>query len=449
MSADGVGQLINFNFTAPQLVRHILIFFVFAVLAAICTAAITAAVGINDKKLGKMAEDGNRKAKKLKKLLDKPTDFTESLNVAFYVIFAFGASYAAVNIFRAFSGVAYMRILCFVPIMFVFILMLVLFGYLVPKKVASQYAENMAVNMYPVVFVCFYALGPFVWALKGLAGIFSKIFGVENDDDDGEITEEEIRLMVDVGEEKGVIPENEKMMINNIFEFNDTTVNKIMTHRVDMVAISKDANFGEILKVVSQQGYTRIPVFDGTLDNIKGILHTKSLISYVAKEFKKEFVLSDYIIKPYFVPQSKTADELFEEMQKGKMHMAVVVDEYGGTAGIVTMEDLIESILGNIQDEYDDEETEVICVDENTYLFSGSAELGFVCDILEFEIPEDEKERFESDTLGGFVTGLLDKIPCSGDSVEFANIVFEVIDADDKKINRVKAVISRPEEDED
>ena len=426
---------------------HICIVIFFILLNAFFAMAESAVISVNDIKLKKLAENGNRRAKTLLRMLKKPSKLLMTVKICVNITSLFAAAYTAAYIIGGISASPVVSGIIFVLITLAVILLVMLFGELVPRKIAGEKPDRIAVfAAYPLSVLCT-LLSPVTWLLSALTNLFVRMFGIDPDKSTEVVTEEEIRLMVDVGEEKGVIPETEKMMINNIFDFNDTTVSKIMTHRTDVIGIQKGSAFDEIVGIAAAEGYTRLPVYDGTIDNIIGILHTKSLISHLSKSGVK-FRIDDYLIKPYFVPQSKLANELFDEMQKQKIHIAVVADEYGGTAGIVTLEDLVESILGNIQDEYDDEEVETQRVDDHTFLVDGSVSLDDVFDMASLEIPEDMQDDFEYDTIGGFCTSLIDKIPENGDVFTFEKTVFEIVDADDKKINKVKVTTSLPDDED-
>ncbi len=252
------------------------------------------------------------------------------------------------------------------------------------------------------------------------------------------ITEEGIRMMVDAGGNNGSIDETEKEMINNIFELGNTSVGEIATHRTDIVAIAFDATFIEIMKVISEEKYSRIVVYD---DNIIGLFHVKDVVKYFLSDEhnRRGFDLNEILKKPYFVPFSKKTDELFQEMQRDKVHMAIVIDEYGGTAGLVTMEDLIEEIVGNIFDEYDLEEEEDICViDEKTYQINGTTDLTDVADLLQITF-EDEQDY---DTLGGYLIGRLGRIPDEGEKPEIIveNWLFRIESIEEKRIEKVLAL---------
>ncbi len=250
-------------------------------------------------------------------------------------------------------------------------------------------------------------------------------------------SQEELRSIFDAGAEAGEIDEAEFEMINNIFEFDDKTAGDIVIHRTDLVAVSVNATFEKIVDVFTTEKYSRIPVYEENIDNIVGILYIKDIISYLASaKSTKTFDVKAIMRKPYFVPFSKKTNELFKEMKKNKVHLTVVLDEYGGTVGIVTMEDLIEEVLGNILDEHDEEEIpEIKKLDENTYEISGMASLTLVSEILEAKLPVDEY-----DTLSGFLIGQLGHIPedIEKPEIEFEGILFKV---DSVKEKRIKSTI--------
>lgn len=254
------------------------------------------------------------------------------------------------------------------------------------------------------------------------------------------ITEEGIRMMVDAGGDNGSIDETEKTMINNIFELGNTYVGEIATHRTDIVGIAYDASFLEIMKVVAEEKYSRIVVYDDNIDNIIGLFHVKDIAKFFLSDDndKKNFDLKEIIKKPYFVPFSKKTDELFREMQRDKVHMAIIIDEYGGTAGLVTMEDLIEEIVGNIFDEYDLEEEEDICVvDEKTYRINGTTDLADVADLLGISFEDEE----DYDTLGGYLIGQLGRIPEEEEKPEIIvdHWLFRIENIEEKRIEKVLA----------
>ena len=257
------------------------------------------------------------------------------------------------------------------------------------------------------------------------------------------VTEEGIRQMVDAGGSNGSIDESEKEMINNIFELSNTSVEEIATHRTDIVAVPLEATLAEIKEVLMEEKYSRIVVYEDNIDNIVGVFHVKDLVKYILTDSTRmeegNFHLEDIMMQPYFVPFSKKTDELIEEMQREKVHMAIVIDEYGGTSGIVTMEDVMEEIVGNIFDEYDLEEEEDICpIDENSYSISGKADLQDVAEQLGIVFEDDE----DYDTVGGYLIGRLGRIPEDDEMPEIAvgGWLFQIKQFEEKRIEKVYAL---------
>ena len=288
---------------------------------------------------------------------------------------------------------------------------------------------------------------PFVKLLTTSTNGISKLFGISVTDEET-VTEEEIRMMVDVGEEKGSIEEEEKELINNVFEFNDKVVSEIMIHRKDIYAIDINSDISNILEELDEYKYSRIPVYEENVDNIVGMLFIKDLLASVSK--KEKIKISNLLRAAYFVSENKPINELFKDLQRNKHQMAIVLDEYGGTAGLITMEDIIEELVGNIFDEYDEEEKEFEKIDDNTFMISGSVSIHDLRKILEVEIPEGEY-----DTLSGYLIEELGRIPSDNEKpvIETKRVTYKVEEYEEKRIIWVKAcrnnIEETSEEDED
>lgn len=279
--------------------------------------------------------------------------------------------------------------------------------------------------------------------------LLSMLLRKKKAEQENNITEEGIRQMVDAGGDMGSIDEAEKEMINNIFDLDNISVGEIATHRTDIVAIPLDATLEDITNVITEEKYSRIVVYDDSIDNIVGVFHVKDMVKYILGDAKRmeedNFHIEDILMTPYFVPFSKKTDELFQEMQREKVHMAIVIDEYGGTAGIVTMEDIIEEIVGNIFDEYDVEEEEDICpIGEDAYRINGTTDLGDVEELLGITFEDDE----DYDTLGGYLIGRLGRIPDDEEKPEIAvgGWLFYVESIEEKRIEKVRTVRAPQEE---
>jgi len=315
-------------------------------------------------------------------------------------------------------------------------------GELVPKRIAMQKAEQVAFSVVTPLIWLSVLTNPFVKLLTFSTNFVVRMFGIDPHAGDDNVTEEEIRMMVDVGEEKGTIDERERIMINNIFEFNNKTAEDIMTHRMEMIGIPADSTLKQLIKVISSEQYSRIPVYVGSIDNVVGVLHVKDLLPLIASENEENFVLSDYMRIPYFIPAQKKIDELFLELQGLKNHMAIVLDEYGGTAGIVTIEDLVEEIVGKIFDEYDaEEDKELTQIDDYRYEASGMISLDDLEEVLEVDLPVEDYE-----TLNGFLISLFGEIPSPSvvNEVRYKHLVFKVLSVTHKRIEKVLIAIDVP-----
>ena len=253
-------------------------------------------------------------------------------------------------------------------------------------------------------------------------------------------TEEEIKQLVDEDKNVGELEDSQREMISNIFQLDDLNAGDIMTHRTDIEAVDTNATLADVAALAIKEGISRIPVYDEDLDNIVGIIYVKDLLKFIGTKISHDENLKDYIREPLFVPETIDCGKLFAKMTETRIQLAIVVDEYGGTAGLVTMEDILESIVGNIQDEYDDEEEEIEQIDEHTYTFDGATDIEDVSEILKVSIPEGDY-----DTVAGFVINLLGFLPTGEEkepvSVEYENIVFTVLKVEDRRIELIKAEI--------
>ncbi|GGF98234.1 hemolysin family protein [Paenibacillus abyssi] len=424
---------------------EILVLILLIVLNAFFAASEIALISLNDNKIKAMAEAGHKKAKLLQNLLSEPSRFLATIQIgitlAGFMASAFAAERFAGRLaeFLYAAGVpmqqSLLQTISLIAITLVLSYFTLVMGELVPKRLAMQKAE--AVSMFAVrpLTLLSKVSAPFVKLLTLSTNLIVRMLGVDPHANKEQVTEEEIRMMVDVGNENGAIQETEKMMINNIFEFDNKTVSDIITHRTKVVCIPHDLSLKEVANLIHVEKYTRFPVYEDQMDNIIGILHVKDLFQYIEHDTSKEFDLKSIIRAPYFVPESKRTDELFKDLQKNKVYMAVVIDEYGGLAGIVTIEDLLEEIVGNIFDEHDEEEKEIEILDDNTFLINGIVSLRTLKEVLNVEMPVDEY-----DTLSGFVIGHLGRIPDQGEQpeVEFNGIIFKVEVVNEKRIGKVK-----------
>lgn len=315
---------------------------------------------------------------------------------------------------------------------------LVIFGGLIPKKFALKSSKDfIRFGMVPVKAI-YYLFWFFFMPFVKLSSFLNKVLGIDKKIRDDDVTQEEIMMMIDAGGEKGTIDDDEREMIANVFEFDDKTAGDIVTHRKDIVAIPIDSSIDDIINIVLEEKYSRIPVYEESIDNIVGIFHIKDVMKHLIMFGKDNFILKETLMEPFFVPFTKKTDELFKEMQENKIHLSVVLDEYGGTLGIVSMEDLIEEVMGNILDEYDDEEVpEIISNDGINFYIDGTANYDEACEYL--GIDKDEEEY---DTMSGFFIGRLGHIPEINEECSFeeGKYTFYVEKIGENRVSKIKAV---------
>ncbi len=424
--------------------EQILILVVLILINALFAATEVAFISLNDAKIDKKAKQGDKKAKNIQKMLQTPSKFLATIQIgitlAGFLSSAFASDAFAEDIAPILHDIiptidlAVWESFAIVVITIILSFFTLVFGELVPKRIAMKNHEKIAYATIGLVKGISFLAAPFVKILTGTTNTISKLFGVTENDEEL-ITEEEIRIMVDQGEEKGTIKEDEKELINNVFEFNDITVSEIMKHRRDIFAVDINISLSELLEELSEVEYTysRIPVYDETIDDIKGILYVKDILKNINK---KNFKVRNLVKEVYYVYENRLINEVFKELQENKKQIAVILDEYGGTAGIITVEDIIEEIVGEIYDEHDFEESEFEKIDENTYVFNANMTIFDVNKILNICIPEGDY-----DTLSGYVIGELGRIPNEDEHpiIETENVTYKIEKTEDKRILKIKA----------
>ena len=391
---------------------------------AFFAAAEIAVISLNEGKLRKQAEEGDAKAKTMLKMVLSPSGFLSTIQVAITLAGFLGSAFAADHfsgmladwLIKKFSLTMLQRstlnTLAVVLITIVLSFFTLVFGELVPKRIAMKFPDKVARFVSGPVHLMSVLFRPVIAVLSLTVNGVLRLFGIDPKADEANVTEDEIRMMVDIGEEKGTIEGDEHDMIENVFEFNNMTAADCMTHRTTMVALQLEDSNQHILRTIRESGLSRFPVYGESLDDIRGTATTRDiLLNLVSGNARK---LKDIIRPAYFVPETVRTDVLFQEMRKRKTHIAIVVDEYGGTAGLVTMEDLLEEIVGSIYDEYDRERpSDIQQLSENTWRVAGSCWLEDVAEALQVKIPESD----EYDTVGGLVFSRLTTIPRDGDHV--------------------------------
>lgn len=417
-----------------------------ALLSACLFGGISAMVGVNDVTLKERADRGDPKAVRLSELLHSSSGFIENARTLGWIFALGAASVAAVwqvpvykQLLTSSLGEQAGDILAVVLAVLVTIFVLVTFAVKLPQLLGNRFCENLGYAVAGPVRALYWAFSPFWMLIRQTARLIGRLFGADPDETDESVTKEEIRMLVDAGNEMGFIEESQKEMINNIFEFDDTTAGEVMTHRTEIVAVEKDAKISEVVYLAINEGFSRLPVYEKDMDNILGLIYVKDLLCLVGCNSSEDFKVADFIRPVMYVPESVKCRALFAEFKKQKAHLAVVVDEYGGTAGLVSMEDVLESIVGDIEDEYDQpEEEEIQKITENDYILEGTIDLEDVGELTGLDFTDEEDE--DLDTLGGFLIHRLGRIPDKDENPQIIHSGwrFTVLSMDERRIDKVK-----------
>ena len=376
-----------------------------------------------------MEDEGVKGAKLVGSLIEKSSDLLSSILVGNNIVNIAATSVSTslfINIFGD-GGVAIAT-----AVMTVLVLV---FGEITPKTIAANSPEKVAVVVSKPISIIMKITKPIVWVFNLLTGIIFKIMGIDNDGVKPFITEEELKAMVNVSHEEGVLEMEEREIINNVFQFGDMQAKEAMIQRLDMVAIDIEDSYDEIIELFKSEKLSRLPVYQESIDDIVGILNIKDII-FLSDEEIENFDIKDYVREAFFTYEFKKITQLLEEMKKEKTQMAIVVDEYGGTAGLLTIEDLVEVIVGDIDDEYDEEEEEIVKINDNEYLVEGSTKISDVNEQLGINL---ESEEFDS--IGGFIIGYLKRIPEENEIIEVEDVKFKVESIDKNRINKIRIFV--------
>lgn len=425
------------------LVWQILLQFVLIFVNAVFACAEIAVISINDAKVNKLASEGDKRAARLKKLTSQPARFLSTIQVAITLAGFLGSAFAAGNfavyLQKLIPGLPNSVAVIIITVILSYITLV--FGELVPKRVAMKKAENTALGMSGMLTVVSKLFAPLVWLLTVSTNGVLKLMRIDPNQDDDNVTEEEIRMMVDVGSENGTIDSTEKELIQNVFEFDDLTAEEIATHRTDVVMLSLEDDIAEWDRIIHETRHSLYPICSESADDIVGILKAKDYFRLTDRTI--DSVMNNAVRQPYFVPEGVKADVLFKNMQHGRRSLAVVLDEYGGVSGIVTMNDLLEQLVGDIDDEDDPEENveEIVREDENTWRIMGSAMIDDVTHALKFRFPDGEY-----DTFGGFVFAIYGSIVADGMTFEldYENLHINVLEIKDHRIEKTLVVVNNP-----
>ena len=422
-------------------------------LNAYFAATEIAYISLNDAKIEKQAKEGNKKAKQIQKMLKTPSKFLATIQIGITLAGFLSSAFAsdtfaemlAPNLYQLmpFISLSAWKNISIIVITIILSFFTLIFGELVPKRLAMKHYEKIAFATIGVIRAISIVTSPFVKLLTVCTNGVSKLFGVGENEEES-VTEEEIKMMVSQGQEKGTIKREEQELINNVFELNDITVSEIMRHRKDIFAVDINISTEELLEELSQEEYrySRIPVYEETIDEIKGILYVKDVLKNINK---KSFKVKNVVKEAYFVSQNRLINEVFRELQKNKKQIAIILDEYGGTAGLITMEDILEELVGDIYDEYDEEEKEFEKIDDNTYILSGSLPIYDVNKLLDADIPEGDY-----DTISGYLQDKLGRIPEDDEEtpiIDTEKVTYKIEEYEDRRIIKIKACKNNVEEE--
>lgn len=403
------------------------------IMCVLCVAFFSsseaALISVSRLKIRGLVEKGNKQAKAVSRLREEHDRLfgTILLTENFFIILASSLGTAlAISIDPDHEWVTVIASV----VMTVFIVM---FGEIAPKTFAASHSTRMALIVgRPMEFIVT-LMHPLVWLFTSVTNRVITLVGGKREVSPF-VTEEEIKTIISIGEEEGTLDIGEKAMLHKVFEFGDTQAVEAMRPRTEIVCVDKSARVFEALALVAEHGHSRYPVVEDTVDNVQGVLYVKDLLIGMSKgEIDNESPITRLVRPAYFVPETKRVKELLTEMQEQKIQMVIVIDEYGGTAGMVTLEDLMEEIVGSIQDEYDREEKEVQIVDEKNFVVSGTAEIDSVNEEIGTQITSEDYN-----TIGGFVFGLFGRMPRPGESLKYKDLKFEVLEMDGRKIGRLK-----------
>ncbi len=409
----------------PSYTWEIVTLVILLMLSGFFSMSETALMSLNKIRLRHMVEEGVPGAKLVEKLTEDPNKLLGAILIGNNIvnIAASGlATMLATNMFGP-TGVGIAT-----GVMTVLVL---IFGEITPKSIAKQKAESVALKVGKPIRLTVIIFKPFVYIFTAISSFFIKILGGDPKASEPFITEEELKTMVGVSEEEGVLENVEKEMIFNVFDFADLQVKDVMVQRVDVSALDSEATYDDVLKLIKEEQFSRIPIYNQTIDDIIGILNVKDLL--MLENPRENFKMEKYIREPYYTFEFKKIVELFKEMKKERNHIAVVLDEYGGTVGIITIEDLIGEIVGDIEDEYDDANTSIEVIKDNEYIVDGSVRLHDIGDLIGIDMESDE-----FDSVGGLIIGELGRMPEEKEEIECDSMKFIVENIDKNRIKKVR-----------
>lgn len=410
----------------------LVIIIILLMLSAFFSSSETALTSVSRIKLRARADEGSKSAKKVLKVTDKPAKLLSAILIGNNIVNISASALTTALCTDVFGS----RFIGYSTGILTFLVLI--FGEITPKTIATKYSLRLSMMfVYPISWLMF-ILTPVIWLLNLITGIIYKIFGIDIDADNNQMTESELRTVVNVSHEEGVIEPEEKFMISNVVDFGDALCKDIMIPRADIICADVVSTYDELIDLFMSESYSRIPIYEESKDNIIGILYLKDLFYYSHVNDVDYFDLRSILRKPVYVYEHQKTSQLFSDLKTSSTTMAIVIDEYGVASGIITMEDLIEEIVGDIRDEYDEDENNLIKeIEENVYDIEASIKLTDLNDAIGTNLTSENY-----DSLGGFVIEIMDKLPKENDEADFENIHFKVINVIKNRIDRILVTIT-------
>lgn len=396
---------------------------------------------LNQLHLRRMIEQGVKRADAMRQLLDHPRRIVSTTLIVHTFALAALAALTAVTALDLAPGRGLGRTPTIATVLVVGLLVIT-FGQLIPRTLALRDPEQTALRLVGVLSMLYSIISPIAWTAERIANGVVRAFGIKNAPRNPFVTEDDLRMVVNVGEREGVIEEEERTMITEILRFGDAEAHEVMVPRPDIVGVPATASVAEALDVALRAGHSRLPVYGQSIDSLEGVVYLKDLVEAVVRGDGRS--LADLARPPFFIPETKKLGELLHEFQARRVHIAIVLDEYGGTAGLVTIEDLLEEIVGEIQDEYDVETPDIEETGPNHWIVNGRIGLDDLNDLLGLNLNSEDY-----DTLGGYITAALERLPTAGDEVQVENVRFQVLNTERRRIGRVAVTRAAPSDEEE
>ncbi len=435
-------------------VVELLFIVLLTVLEGFFVASEIALVSIRRSRVEQLIEEGNQRARRVRRLLDDPGRFLAVAQIGLTFLGFFASAYAAVSLTDRLTGLleqipALHGSAAGIALVVVTILLAsftIVFGELVPKTLALAFPERFALAVAGPIDIIGRILSPIVALLTAITRVLTRPFGADVSTE-SQITAEELRLIVERGGQQGILEAEEEQMINAVIELGDRRLHEVMVPRIDIVALPATATFEQAIDMIVDEGHSRVPVYEELIDEVAGILYAKDLLQYLKSSAAPRPAIRSILRTPVFAPESMTIDDLLHDFQRKKVHIAIVLDEYGGTAGLVSIEDLLEEIVGEIQDEYDVEEEMVVRLSADEIRIDGRVDVDELAEL--FDTPIQLEDEDEYDTIGGLIFHRIGRVPVPGDQVEVDGLRLTVESTDGRRVSKVLAVRERPARDDD